>query len=102
MLPQRPDPKRIEKMIEAGQQRKMALTELVRAVFRLHWALNPEQGEPLTEVKAAAQSVCDAYRTLQELEIAGISAMLQDLEAAKKQAGSPILQGVMSPRRSQG
>jgi hypothetical protein len=89
-------------MIEAGEQRKMALIQLVEAVSTLHLALTPGQNVPLYDLKAAAQSVCTAYCTLQNLEIAGISAMLQDLEAAKKQAESPILQAGMTPRRPQG
>ena len=85
-------------MIEAGQQRRMALLELERAVSTLYLALTPEMDVPLSEIKKAGQNICAAYFGLQSLEIAGISAMLQDLEVAKKQAESPIMQPGMMPR----
>jgi hypothetical protein len=99
MIPQqRPDPKLIQKVMEVTTARKDALIGLVEAVSTLHLALDPEAQATTDDLKRHCQAVCAAYCALQNLEIAGATAYLHDLEAALKQAESPILQAHMQPR----
>jgi hypothetical protein len=99
MIPQqRPDPKVIQKVIEVTTARKDALIGLVEAVSALHLALDPEAEATTNDLKRHCQTVCAAYCALQNLEIVGATAYLNDLETVLKQAESPILQAHIQPR----
>jgi len=105
MMPQqRPDPKVIQKTIEIVTSRKRALSRLIESIERFQEALTivPEAHETGGVVSVCligpACDVCQAYTDLQKLELAGAEAYLNDLEAALKQAESPILQAHMQPR----
>ena len=104
MMPQRPNPKVIQKTIEVVSGRKQALSRLIESIERFQEALTilPEtQGtDGLLSVCliGPACDVCQAYADLQKLEFAGAETYLNDLEAALKQAESPIFQAHMQPR----
>ena len=105
MMPmQRPDPKVIQKTIEIVTSRKKALSRLIASIERFQEALTvtPEahgrEGTFDVCLIGPACDVCQAYTELQRLELAGAEAYLNDLEKAKQQAESPIVQGMVQLR----
>ena len=105
MMPQRPDPKILQKTIEVVSGRKKALSRLIESIERFQEALTilPEAKGKETAFNVCligpACDVCQAYTELQKLELAGAEAYLNDLEQALKQAESTILPVTMRPGR---
>lgn len=98
MLPQRPDPERIQKAIEATTARKEALSMMIESLVNLKRAFDDRHRIDSDMLWVTAYNVADSYLRLQKLDLAGVEAMLADLERAKQQASSPIIPAMMSPR----